>query len=262
MRTTYRFGFKSRKEPWPAFDSIRRAGERSRVPVLLGSVCILFAGCASVSVQPHGSAFSAGVKPEHLIVGDFTYESRPSAGRSGKRLEQFEVNLVSLMKESLAKDLRHFGIPVEEAPSNQGAVLSVPQPAWLITGQFIRVNQGSRGLRVLIGLGAGRTKLQMEMQVYDLSLNANVPLFSFHTTGGSGAEPGLISDAGPGPVNAELIGEIAFDTVSGAQPGLKEDVKRTSKMIAAYISGQLAANGFISSKKARHPKLAGHIFHP
>lgn len=229
--------------------------------VLSICACILFPGCASVSVKPHGVAFSAGVKPERLLVGDFTYESRPRAGRSGERLEKFEMDFASLLKEDLAKDLRHFGIPVEEVAGNEEVLFVAPQPDWLVTGQFIRVNQGSRGLRVLIGLGAGGTKLQMEMQVYDLSLNASVPLFTFHTTGGSGAEPGLISDAGPGPVNAEMIGEIAFDTVNGAQPGLKDDVKRTAKMIAAYISEQLAADGFISSTKAKHPKLVGHILH-
>jgi len=221
---------------------------------------VLLSGCASVSVKTHGGAYSTGVKPQRLLLGDFTYESRPHADRSGERLEQFEVNLASLMKDELAKDLRHFGIPVEEVASNGLALLGPPEPAWLITGQFVRVNQGSRGLRILIGLGLGGTKLQMEMQVYDL-LTPNVPLFTFHTTGGSGAEPGLITDAGPGPVNAELIGEVAFDTVSGAQPGLKEDTKRTAKMIADYISEQLAADGFISGSKARHPKLEGEILH-
>jgi uncharacterized protein DUF4410 len=222
---------------------------------------MLLPGCASVSVKPHGVSFGAGAKPEGLLIGDLTYGNRPRAGRSGERLDQFEINLASLMKKDLVKDLKRFGIPVEDATGNGAAFLVTPQPAWLITGQFIRVNQGSRALRVLIGLGLGGTKLQMEMQVYDLSLNANVPLFTFHTTGGSGAEPGLITDAGPGPVNAELIGQVAFDTVNGAQPGLKEDVKRTSKMIADYISEQLAANGFISGRKAQSPKLEGDIFH-
>ena len=44
-----------------------------------------------------------------------------------------------------------------------------PRPAranvWLITGEFVRVNGGSRELRGLVGLGLGGTKMETVVRV-------------------------------------------------------------------------------------------------
>jgi uncharacterized protein DUF4410 len=64
--------------------------------------------------------------------------------------------------------------------------------AWLVTGEFVRVNGGSRALRSLIGLGAGGTKMETVVRVYDLSRLSKEPVFQFDTSGGSNAEPGAV----------------------------------------------------------------------
>jgi Domain of unknown function (DUF4410) len=53
--------------------------------------------------------------------------------------------------------------------------------AWLVTGEFVRVTQGSRALRGLVGLGAGGTKLETAVRVYDLSHLSKGPVLQFET---------------------------------------------------------------------------------
>jgi len=64
--------------------------------------------------------------------------------------------------------------------------------AWLITGEFVRVNGGSRELRGLVGLGLGGTKMETLVRVYDLSRLSKEPVLQFETSGGSNAEPGAL----------------------------------------------------------------------
>ena len=137
--------------------------------------------------------------------------------------------------------------------------LRKPQAAWLITGQFIRVNQGSRALRVALGLGAGGTKMETIAQVYDLSSRSREqPLFTFSTTGGSNAEPGVITSVGPlAPTTVPVL--VISMAVKGMH-GVSEDAKRTARVIAAYVSDQLANRGYLPpDKKPGKAKLPGAL---
>ncbi len=125
---------------------------------------------------------------------------------------------------------------------------SASQPAWLIRGQFKTVDQGSRALRAFVGFGTGRTTLETEVQVYDLSVSAQAPLLTFETTGGSGAEPGAILSGNP-------IGLALGAEGKATGTGLSQDAKRTARMIAAYVSTALADRGYIAPEKARKAKL-------
>jgi Domain of unknown function (DUF4410) len=121
------------------------------------------------------------------------------AGRSGKELLAFEQRVQVSLREQLVHALRRYGIQVTVAStSRELRRLRERQPAWLITGQFTRVRQGSRALRILLGLGAGGTKMETITQVYDLSTRARQrPLFTFSTSGGSNAEPAIITSFAP-----------------------------------------------------------------
>jgi hypothetical protein len=123
--------------------------------------------------------------------------------------------------------------------------------AWLLTGRFVHVNQGSRALRTVIGFGLGATKLETEVTVYDMSVEPPRPFLTFMTTGGSNAQPGVI----PGfPINFVLVG---VDTASHLAIGLKMDVIRTSREIVAVLSEYMAQQGFIPRQDAYRAKKLG-----
>jgi hypothetical protein len=126
------------------------------------------------------------------------------------------------------------------------------QNAWLIRGQFVRVNQGSRLLRGAIGFGAGGTKLVTYVWVYDLAQGTQQPFLSFTTTGGSNAEPGALPTLATDPLS--LVIEAAGGAGNVAH-GLTEDTTRTAREITAELSDYMYHHGWISKDKWVTPKL-------
>src|SRR5258708_3882259 len=142
---------------------MKKLAPRLMVCVLLGSFLFSILGCASISMEPQREDATRRLrrKPQVLIVKDFSFQRQAAvrADRSGEELVAFEEKLQISLREQLVRALGRYGIPVTVATTSQELrKLRKRQPAWLITGQFTRVNQGSRALRLALGLGAGGTK--------------------------------------------------------------------------------------------------------
>ncbi len=222
---------------------------------LLGAATLLGAGgCASVSVQPEaGLRPSAGQRPVQLLVAAFGAPADVlRVDRQGGELARFQDRLTAGLRAQTVRRLAALGVPAAAvAPADR----LPPQPAWLVTGRFTRVNQGSRALRVGVGLGAGGTKMETRVEVRDLSLPGQPVVTAFRTTGGSNAEPGLIASGGTGPVSV-AVGAAA--TVAGQSVhGVTEDTGRTARMIAAFVSETLAGRGYLDPARVRHAKRLG-----
>jgi hypothetical protein len=237
-----------------------------RLMIFLFLVSSLFSilGCASISAGPQREDATRRIrrKPQLLMVKDFSFprEATVRADRSGEELVAFEQKLQVSLREQLVRALARYGLPVTVAVTSQELhKLRKRQPAWLITGQFIRVNQGSRALRIALGLGAGGTKMETTAQVYDLSTrNSQQPLFAFSTTGGSNAEPGIVTSVGP--LAPTTVPAVVISVVGKGAHGVSEDTKRTARVIAAYVSEQLAARGDLPvGKKAGRAKRPGEL---
>jgi hypothetical protein len=158
---------------------------------LIGALLLTLAGCASVSVtsEQTGQTRGRNRRPAVLYVKDFGVPPEASirADRQGQQLAAFAQGLQTSLRTQTVRALGRYGIPARPVTSPQELnALRRRQPAWLITGRFTRVNQGSRALRIALGLGAGATKMETAVQVYDLSeRRRDRPLFAFSTTGGS-----------------------------------------------------------------------------
>jgi hypothetical protein len=220
------------------------------------ALLLLGAGCSSISVQPRTSHTASPSTPQRIVIADFGYadeSGRVRVDREGPELRAFKHNLAAKMSEFLAKETRRFGIPVQQTVD--GKVPPGP-PGWLVTGQFTRINQGSRALRIIVGLGAGGTKMQTRVRV--VSTATGRLICSFRTTGGSNADSGIITSYGP--LTVATAGAALINVVGSSAHGVTEDARRTAKMIADYISQQLAQRGAIPPGKAREPKiLAGPV---
>ncbi|HEY0257200.1 MAG TPA: DUF4410 domain-containing protein [Candidatus Methylacidiphilales bacterium] len=220
------------------------------VYLLLPASAWLLAGCASVSVRPEPTAAvssSRGLPPRQILVCPFDLDgAKVNAGRTADELTAFKTKMVGDLNRDLLHALAPLGLPAQIATSMPSGS-STPQPAWLIRGEFKTIDQGSRALRTFIGFGAGRTTLETEVQVYDLSVSGHAPVLTFATAGGSGSEPGAIVGATP-------VG-LALTVPGKARAGLSNDTSRTARMIAAYVSTALAERGYIPADKARKAKL-------
>jgi len=154
--------------------------------LLLALSVLGLGGCASVSVQKD-TEDTAAKMPQKIYISFFEAEdSAFKVDRTGPELAAFKQHLQAMMQAGMVADLSHRLILAVPAGALPGAA---PESAWLIQGEFTRVNQGSRLLRGAIGLGAGRTRLETRVYVYDLSQGARTPFLTFLTAGGSGAEP-------------------------------------------------------------------------
>jgi hypothetical protein len=208
-------------------------------------VTLVLVSCASVSVE-EGTERATRKMPEMIYIADFsTAHSDFQVDRTGGELADFKKNLQLMLKTAMTTDLTDRLVPAAPETTSDG---SRHPNAWLVRGEFITVEQGSRLLRSAIGFGAGGTKVETRVQVYDLAQNSGAPFLTFSTTGGSGSEPGAILAFTTDPL------ELAIGGVSGAAHGLSEDTKRTAREITAEFSDYMYQRGWISEDQWIKPK--------
>ena len=215
----------------------------TRILALLALSCAL-TSCASISVDDARASVRQN-KPSLVYVTDFsTAHADFEVDRTGDALAGFKSNLQLMLSTGLAKAISDRLVPAiaEGKPANQRE-----KNAWLVRGEFVTVKQGSRLLRSAIGFGAGGTKLETRVQVYDAQ-NPGAPFLTFSTTGGSNAEPGAILAFTTDPL------QLAIGGVSGAAHGLSEDAARTAREITAELSDYMYARGWISADQRVAPK--------
>ena len=201
--------------------------------------------CASVSVE-EGTDSVRQKMPELIYVTDFTTAHCDyQVDRTGRELTDFKKNLQLMLKTATVADLTDRLVPaVAETSRNRFR----SRNAWLVCGRFKTVKQGSRLLRSAIGFGAGGTKVETSVEVYDLAEDPGTPFLTFTTSGGSNSEPGAILAFTTDPV------QLAIGGVSGAAHGLSEDTQRTAREITAELSDYMHTRGWISDGQWIKPK--------
>jgi len=223
-----------------------------------GVLLVIGTGCASISVQPKTTHAVPPSAPRRIVIADigFADESgRLRVDREGPELRAFKQDLKVKMRGYLAKELGRFGIPVEE---EVGGKIPPGPPGWLMKVEFTRINQGSRALRVIVGAGAGGTKMNTRVRM--ISTEDGKSVCSFRTTGGSNADSGIVTSYGP--LSVATLGGALINVAGSSAHGVTEDARRTAKMIADYVSQQLAERGAIPASKAREPKILNGAVDP
>jgi Domain of unknown function (DUF4410) len=111
------------------------------------------------------------------------------------------------LAERLVDRLKKYGLPAELAVNNERAGSGL-----LLQGQIVSINQGNRTRRVLVGLGAGKSSISADAQLYSLSGTAPPRFISaFEGQADSGRTPGAAETMGAGAV-AQRAGTSAVLT--------------------------------------------------
>ncbi len=207
----------------------------------------LLAACASISVEP-GTAVATQQMPEKVYVETFSTDGDFKVDRDGQELVAFKKDLQAMMVAGITTDLSKRLIPAVAAPKGFHPKM---EKAWLMRGRFTRVNQGSCLLRGAIGFGAGGTKFETQVEVYDLSTGDSKPFYTFSTTGGSNAEPGALPSLATDPLT--LVIEAAGGAGNVAH-GVTEDATRTAREITAELSDYMYRSRWIPEDKWIKPK--------
>jgi hypothetical protein len=232
-------------------DLVVEARVAKGLPILaLLALLLVFTGCASVSTHSR-ERFG---EPTRTIAPEIIYVQGFVTPADVFRVDRPEAEAKDLREEESQRLARNIVWRVRDHILPSSLLPTDAKPPcgnyWLVTGKFVRVNQGSRALRMVIGFGAGGTKVETEVEVFDLSGAVPELVMRFRTTGGSNAQPGAIANT-----------SWFFAGLSGASlafTGIRFDIARTSREITASLSQELALQGVHpSDKRAMRPKQLG-----
>ncbi len=209
---------------------------------------ILLSACSSVSVKDYKHS-GAVAKPSHIYVVPFDTSGASiniGSDKKGTKTPVFKKAAATLLADYTVKNVNKHVAPASKVASPAAA----PRSGWLVTGKFVRVNSGNRGMRMIVGLGAGGSKMETSVEVFDLATGRGKPFMQFSTSGGSNAMPGMITSGGPG------IG-AAYNMIFAATTGMTDDAARTSRMIAGALSEYYGERGWIPKDKVFKIKRPG-----
>ncbi len=138
-------------------------------------VLLVALGCAGAKVKP-GQRYAedeALPEPPVLIVYDFAVspeeavqdhlgsEYSPSPDPPSKELKHAR-QVAATLSDQLVKKLNKRGIHAERSDD----ATPPPMNAMVLKGQFVSIDKGSRIARMVIGFGAGASKLRVNVQAY------------------------------------------------------------------------------------------------
>ena len=219
---------------------------RVAFPLLLQPVLAIpffLGGCASVSVKNvSDSGGKDARRPVQIQVAPFDVAranvkenpARKAPGQLGNEAQR-------LLQGFLVAELNRMGVPAVAVTS-----AGTPPPnTWLVTGRITRLAEGNRLLRMSIGLGSGGTKVETETDVRGAGRRS---ILRFHTTGGSNATPGGLTN--PIPFSGVPTALLK------AKDGITDDSARTARMIAGTIGNYLAQRGWVAADKVPQVKMA------
>ncbi|MBI1813937.1 MAG: DUF4410 domain-containing protein [Deltaproteobacteria bacterium] len=236
-------------------------------------IVVALAGCATTNVTPIQETFATNLPPPGIVLvykfavnlnevsaNQGLFQKAYDAAESTNKTEQNEEiaqQVSDRLADELVKQITELGLPAHRADQNT----SVPSNALVITGHFIDIDEGNQLRRLVIGLGAGQSKIDTQVQVLSPSGDGYRTLMEFKTHADSGEMPGAAVTMGAGAAaqggvtagmavaNAGIGGVKAYRTAIDAMAG------RSADKAAQYLSEFFAREGWISPDKIKKPLL-------
>jgi hypothetical protein len=228
----------------------------------------LFAGCANAADVVGEAVTIPAVRPDTIYVYAFNASaddvkldnhgvvSKLSSALSGDSSEQKQAQGAAQAREDVANaivaKLQSMGLRAVRA--------AVPPPqdqnVLVVEGNIDSIDAGNRRRRMLIGLGAGQSKVGATVQlVFKPAHGAPQLIEEFNANADSGHTPGIAEMAGIGAVAGHAATSLA---VSGGvhamsetkHAGVSSDETRLGDAIAKQIAKIGAAQGWVNGQAA------------
>ena len=135
--------------------------------------------------------------------------------------------------------------PVKSSPVNDNrsgsAVPSGTEHAVLIAGQLVSIDEGNQAERVIIGLGAGRSDVRAQVQVYEVTAGERRLIDTIEVDAKSGLTPGMAETMGAGGLAGHLlVSTLASGSLHVVSEKEGANVVTDADRAAKGISKQLA----------------------
>jgi len=217
-------------------------------------ILVIAAGCAPTKVQQENTTLTQLPRPDLILVYDFAVspeEVKLDTGLSAELMQKYQEHegmsrtaeeikvghkVADAVAEELVKKIRSYGLSAERAfglPQGKGKVL-------MVKGQFLSIDEGNRTERVAIGLGAGRTDVQANVQVYELTPQGMKQVDDMRGTAKSGGKPGMAEMMGVGAIAGHLLtSTVVSGAVAGGSEMTSATVEADGKRLADNIAQEL-----------------------
>jgi len=151
---------------------------------------------------------------------------------------------------------RHAGTPADEAQAVAGlsanltllltehgltAAPAGQAPDLILRCRVTDARNGSKFKRMVVGLGAGKARLQVQVSLIDPRINQQ-PVLSFETESTTGSSPGAAIPVGPGGAIGAVGG--AYGLYKGTKAGLPAEEAQTEKKIDAQMKTYFGTQGW------------------
>ncbi len=230
-------------------------------------------GCATSTVQPEQESYMANLSPPPIVLvhklGVNLNEVTATQGLFGKavnaventtqdaKTQQLAAEVAEDFADELVKQINDLGLPAQRATRDT----PVPPNALVVTGYFLDINAGNEARRLVIGLGAGQSKIDAQVHVLRFSGNRYTTLLAFKTHADSGEMPGAAVTMGAGAAaqggvtvgmtaaNVAVGGVKTYRTQMGAMAG------RSADKAAVFLSQYFAGEGWIAQSMVKKSLL-------
>lgn len=215
-------------------------------------------GCASAGVTP-GRRYvedEALPRPGVLLVYDFATapgdvvvdtlgpEFAAGPGQRGERAERGREVARSLSEQLVAK-LQERGIRAERASASRVPPLN----AMVLKGQFLSIDEGDRLKRMVIGLGAGSSKLQARVQAYQATEMGLRRIAEAEADASGSKTPGMAIPVGAGAAAGRAASSAVIsggmNVVREVRGGLDAEAGRMAEKMAERVEAFYKRQGWL-----------------
>jgi hypothetical protein len=196
----------------------------------------------SFAVSPAEVTLSQGLSSEVAkLVGN-----QSATPRSEQEI-QVGHQVADAIANNLVTEIRDLGLPAERGSGLPAGTTN----AVLVTGQLVSIDQGNEAERVAIGLGAGRSDVRAQVQVFQLTPSSTRLIDTIEVNAKSGLMPGMAETMGMGALTGHLLVstlvsggvQVATETMSDT---VVADADRAAKGIAKQLSSLFTQQGWIT----------------
>lgn len=139
--------------------------------------------------------------------------------------------LVADMEQDIVTDLGKKGWSAQRLAPGQ----PLPREGWIVRGTFLKLDEGDRVRRAVVGFGKGQTDLRIAVAVDNLSTDAPpAPLYRMQTGARSGTSPGAVVTLNPYAAAAKFV-------LAGHDLG--RNVQATASQIAERVAAHVTDAG-------------------
>ena len=239
------------KEAAPAEHIGLSAHRHVIVALWLAVTAVTCVGCAGARVKNVQADHALTMpRPARVVVYDFTtgptdvqvLSSPRQEGEQALSLSQAQPDLLAdavadSLATSLVEAIQSLGLPAERV-----AGAGLPEVNDLVVeGDFVRVDAGSRTLRLVIGFGVGASELRTQVRVFQVTSEGWKPVKQFETVATSSRLPGAAFGTAVGGSAAVSVGLGGLREFRSA---INADAGRTAEQIAGKVSELRTAQGW------------------